>query len=260
MKIKKEAIMDNEKYIDYLLSPIKKLSPEIFDENDILHEDLRQKLLRFCHIYEEHLLKVFPGLEISDILLVGSTATLFHNKNSDLDVVIKIQNNNCTYLSKDPEKLLRCIVKFSKNMFFRYIPPKIGNKFVDIKLETRSLHYLGAYSIKKNLWIRHPKNNFYHSFRKNDIVDLAYEETNNFHKFIAQMKDAKMLSRVEKAKKIIDYHHYILQFWNEAPFYVYQAWKFLKFTGKLSFFKDELFAMLTQLFSLTPSDTDEKNG
>lgn len=258
MKTKMETTMDNESYIDYLLSPIQKLPEEVFDEYDILHEDLRQKLLRFCYIYEEYLLNIFPGLEISDMLLVGSTTTFFHNKNSDLDVVIKIKNNNCTYLSKDPEKLLHCIVKFSKNIFFKYIPPKIGNKFVDIKLETRSLHYFGAYSIKDNLWLRHPKNNFYHSFRKNDIVDFAYEETNNFHKFIAQMKDAKTLSRVEKAKKIIDYHHYILQFWNEAPFYVYQAWKFLKFTGKLLVFKNELFSMHAQLFSLTQSDTDEK--
>lgn len=252
--------MEGEKYIDYLMSPSQKLSKEIFDNNDIMYEELRQKLLKFCHIYEEYLSDTFPGLEVEDILLVGSNTTFFHNEKSDLDVVIIIKNSNCSFLSNDPEKLSHCMVKFSKNIFLKYIPPRIGNKFIDIKLETRSLHYLGSYSIKNNLWIRHPKNNFYRTFSKDDIINFAYEETNNFYKFIAQMKDAKAMLRVEKAKKIIDYYHHIFFFWNEAPFYVYQAWKFLKFTGKLSSFKNELFNIVAQLFSLNQSDTDEKHG
>lgn len=251
--------MDSETYIDYLMCPPRELSDEIYDKSGFMREDLRQKLLKLCKIYEKRLLNVFPGLEITDILLIGSAASLYYG-NSDFDVEILVKNNNCDYLSKRPEELFKCLELFSQNSFFKEIPAYIGCRLVNISLESRLWKYLGAYSVKNNQWICYPGDNVYKAFSKTEIIDFCYTEMNCFHKFIARLKDAKGLTRVEKAQAVLRHYEHISFLWNGSPFYVYQAWKFLKFTKQFSFMENELWGILAQLFSFNRIKKDGNDG
>ena len=85
------------------LNPNDTLDPEIFDETKKMHSDLRKKILKIADIIVKNSIYFIPGLKYHDICLIGSSAGYHYHEKSDLDVKIMISNENCDFLTKNPE-------------------------------------------------------------------------------------------------------------------------------------------------------------
>ena len=90
-----------ERIAQSLLSPKERLNPLLFDENDVMHEEVRRSLLEFAQIYIDNIYGKFEDTVIKDISLAGSQASYFYHDNSDIDLVIDIQDKNNGYLNED---------------------------------------------------------------------------------------------------------------------------------------------------------------
>lgn len=66
-----------ERIAQSLLSPKERLNPLLFDENDVMHEEVRRSLLEFAQIYIDNIYGKFEDTVIKDIILIGSQASYF---------------------------------------------------------------------------------------------------------------------------------------------------------------------------------------
>lgn len=166
-----------ERIAQSLLSPKERLNPLLFDENDVMHEEVRRSLLEFAQIYIDNIYGKFEDTVIKDISLAGSQASYFYHDNSDIDLVIDIQDKNNGYLNED---YCRYFHKYIGNIASEWLPDDLQSKWHGISVEVspdRFKHkYLPQYSLLHNRWIFKFDNNLLDNITVQAVADAYYDK------------------------------------------------------------------------------------
>ena len=94
---------DFDATLDRFLTPQKVLSPLIFDDNEKMHEDIRQGLLKIADKIFELTIGKTNGLEPEDVCLIGSLSGYLYHQLYQSSYTGKIYKNYLIFklLSKD---------------------------------------------------------------------------------------------------------------------------------------------------------------
>lgn len=128
------------------------LNPLIWDENDVMKDDVRKKLLENAKRFIE-----FSGLEnlkFDDIILTGSIANYNYNENSDIDVHILLDYKQIS----ENEEFVSDYLKLKKSIWNEKFPIKVKGHDVELYYQDtdESHHSSGTYSLIDNDWIIKP--------------------------------------------------------------------------------------------------------
>lgn len=160
----------------FLIKPQPGLSSLIFDENEVMHENIRQKLLNLAELFLDRTSNQLGGLEIKDICMAGSFASYFYHDNSDIDIIIITERSKNSFLSNNDDALFALLNEISHNFFKTCGMPKIGKTFVDIKLNNMLFNYVGKYSVLENRWIKHPDIHMTRNITADDLIDGYFQK------------------------------------------------------------------------------------
>lgn len=150
------------------------LNSKIWNENNKLKSDIREKLLEISKIF---LKKIETPIEIRQILLTGSLASYQWRPTSDFDlhIIVDIIDEECIETADDYFKSKSKIFNTEHDIFLK------GYKVeINIKTEETLLEGKGVYDILTEEWIAYPK------------------------KATRMMEDPKVLEIAEKIKYEID--------------------------------------------------------
>ena len=129
-----------------------KLNPNIFDEDDQMHPEVRDKIVEIVDAFLEY--AQVEDIKLSDIRVVGSNASYNYNEHSDLDVHI------VTDLSKisDPETIASLYFGEVKHAFKQSYDIKIRGIDVELYVEDLNSSAItnGIYSVMQDKWIKEP--------------------------------------------------------------------------------------------------------
>lgn len=127
------------------------LNSKIWDENNKLKKDIREKLLEISKIF---LKNIETPIEIKQILLTGSLASYQWRPTSDFDlhIIVDIIDEECVETADDYFKSKSKLFNTEHDIFLK------GYKVeINIKTEESLLEGKGVYDILKEEWIAFPK-------------------------------------------------------------------------------------------------------
>lgn len=128
------------------------LNPNIWNSDNTLKEEVRDRLLQIVDFFKETL--DIP-LEIADIQLVGSNASFNYNDQSDLDAHIIVNFD----LIPIPEEYTQVLYNFAKSSFNSKYDISIHGVEVELYVDDikSGLVSNGIYSVLKDKWLKFPK-------------------------------------------------------------------------------------------------------
>lgn len=151
-----------------LLTPKETLASWVFDENQKMLPDIRKKLLKVAQIIIDEIISPIDGLEVADILLCGSSSDYFYHEKSDLDLFIEVHNNSCQSVAQDQRHLdmflSSQIYKFKKYHFY------YQRRFIDIKIGSKQIQFVGLYSILNNSWRIRPNKDIIKGLTEEEMI------------------------------------------------------------------------------------------
>ena len=129
-----------------------KLNPVLWDENDSLKPEVREKILELVNEFNNNL---ETPLAILDVELVGSNASYNYNDKSDVDVHIITNFSNYG----DPEELVSAAVNAFKTNFNKAYNVDYDGYNVEIYVEDVNSSPMsnGIYSVLRDEWIKKPE-------------------------------------------------------------------------------------------------------
>lgn len=198
------------------LSPKEKLNPFFFDENGVMHDDIRKSLLEYIQIYLDHIYLKFENTFIKDICLVGSQASYFYHAGSDIDVAIDLQAEDNKYLNED---IYNNFHKFLANSACDFLP--ISGSFKKLKIDVKPFRfkykYGQQYSLLNNRWVKKFDPNLIKNLDSNKIINQYYDKLIETAKKIQTILADEASSPKQKNELLKDLHNYILfNFRNES--------------------------------------------
>jgi len=127
------------------------LNPKLFDESGQMRPEVRNALMNIANNFLDDIR--VPGLDIDDIMLVGSSANYNYTPYSDADLHLTTNID----LFKDPEMASRYF-KATKNVWNNKHDVAIRGVDVEVYVEHSDLtnRSLGRYSVKDDKWITKP--------------------------------------------------------------------------------------------------------
>lgn len=147
------------------------LNPLLFDDEGILKEEIKDKILEIVDAFLEY---TRVDIHIMDIRLVGSNAAYNYTDNSDLDIHI------VTDLSKisDPENIARLYFDSIKKNFKESYDIKIKGIEVELYVEdvNTSANSNGIYSVSQEKWIKEPTPSFEPTEEEIDAAEAIEDE------------------------------------------------------------------------------------
>ncbi len=188
-----------------LLTPNKTLDPRIFNSQQRMHSDIRNKLIQIAEIVAKKSVLYIPGLKIHDICLRGSSAGYIYHEKSDLDLKIMINSENCNFLTDNPDMLMRFflqmyLINMMDQKFF------INGRLVDIKIEPiRTGEFVGLYSIHNNRWINKPDRNAILSLNVDDVMDKYSKKYYEIKEHLRQISQSGEINTLEGVYALQDY-------------------------------------------------------
>lgn len=178
-----------EQVVHRLLSPNKILAPWIFDEKEIMFEDVRAGLLKITDYIIEKTIKDIDGLEVTDICLTGSSADYIYHEKSDFDIKIVAQNKNCLSLKNNKKDFNNFLSAVFSGLFIHPYKFFYKKRFVDVKITSDPIELTGLYSILHQKWIVRPC--------CNKTKDISEEELKTYY----LQKREKLFSDIQKIKE-----------------------------------------------------------
>ncbi len=170
---------DLQATVHRLLTPQKTLAPWIFDQNNVMFEDVRLALLKICNKVVAETVADVEGLEVKDICLTGSSAGYFYHDRSDIDLRIEVHNQSSKELAKDRKHLDLFLATQLNGLIYQGYRFTFHKRLIDIKISSRQVDFTQLYSIKQNKWLIKPVQNFsiseqeliaYYQQRKSEIL------------------------------------------------------------------------------------------
>lgn len=152
------------------------LNPKLFTEDNMLREEVRQKIEQIVAEFTKGLAEDGIKIVIDDIIIIGSNVSYNYTKDSDLDVHIIADTRDTVCPDNLYPKLYsayRSIFNKNHDISFYGIP-------VEIYVETDDTPRVsnGEYSVRNNEWIKEPVHE--------DIPDIDMDE---FNKQFAEWED-----------------------------------------------------------------------
>lgn len=196
-----------EKAARELLTVQEKLNPLVFDGNGVMHEALRQQLLEKSFFLFDWVTKGIPGLEISDVRLVGSMTSYFYRQNSDIDVKVIVKNADNAFLPKEGRYLGEVLNLLHTSLLKDKIKCYINNKFVDIQFDYFCLD-AAMYSILENKWITKPDKDRFKGITPEDLLANFYETMDEINNYMWQFQMVDGKYSIEDCKKMMEFYRY----------------------------------------------------
>lgn len=191
------------------LSPKEKLNPFFFNENGVMHDDIRKSLLEYIQIYLDHIYLKFENTFIKDISLVGSQASYFYHAGSDIDIAIDFQAEDNKYLKED------CY-----NGFFKYLANSVcellplSGTFKNLKIDVKPFRfeykYDQQYSLLNNKWVNKFDPNQIKNLDSNKIIGQYYDKLIETVQKIQLILADETSSPKQKNELLKDLHSYTL--------------------------------------------------
>ena len=127
------------------------LNRKLFNENDMLYPEVRQKLLEIVSYFVDN---AELNIDVLDIYLLGSNASYNYNEHSDIDlhIVTNFENYDA------PIDLVSTLFNSLKSNFNNNYDIKIKDLEVELYIEdvNTSTTSNGIYSVLNNNWIKFP--------------------------------------------------------------------------------------------------------
>ncbi len=225
------------------------LDPRIFYKNNKVREHLRLRLLDRAHYMANQTIGKIKGLEVKDILLLGSSTSYYYRSGSDFDVAVEIVNKDCPYLPQGEEELGK-FLSFLGGSFYNHNKRfYVGNRFVDMKLSSyvMDVAWNGIYSLVKNEWRVEPKHNYSFGFTVETLIEAFRKRCQEIDDFVASLPQTDGKYDAETCKKMFDfYREQVL--WRNKTVEDYLTFKMIKSTKKLKEFGAFIFKQQKDLF------------
>lgn len=134
-----------------------KLHPLLFGEDGFMLEETRQELLKKANFYIAKVLRTIQDIQVSDIILVGSSASYFYTSASDFDLKIILNLSHNRAIGSNVKKFLKIL----NNTFYRNnVRLRLYDHFIDIKFDEDDNFVMGNYSVLHNRWNIKPRCDF----------------------------------------------------------------------------------------------------
>lgn len=132
-----------------------KLNAKLFGENQLLKEDVRQRLIEIADEFVADFISQGIPLKVYDYWLVGSNAAYNYQSDSDIDLHLIIDSSD---IEADP-KIIRLLFDYAKAAITKNYDITVKGHPVEIYLEDggSSAASNGVYSIKNNKWVKIPE-------------------------------------------------------------------------------------------------------
>lgn len=193
-------------------TPVKEtLNPIIWDENQGMHQEVREKLLRISKAFIASL-KLSGGIKVLDVIVTGSNCNFNYNSSSDLDLHLVVDLNSLAQSGLRNPELAKRFLNTAKNQWnqrrnitFKGIPVEVY-----VEDENTPPSTGGIFSVRRNRWLVRPSR-FITKRRDSAVarlasqwakqIDLAIKSSD-----IEQMK--RTLFRIRDARgAALDLHH-----------------------------------------------------
>lgn len=133
--IRREAMLPDRNILKTAKTILKiqdKLHPLLFGEDGFMLEETRQELLKKANFYIAKVLRTIQDIQVSDIILVGSSASYFYTSASDFDLKIILNLSHNRAIGSNVKKFLKIL----NNTFYRNnVRLRLYDHFIDIKFD-----------------------------------------------------------------------------------------------------------------------------
>ena len=130
------------------------LNPKLFNEDETLKKEVRDKMLEIVDVFAESLAKDDIKFNVDDIILIGSNANYNYTKNSDIDlhIIAGTDDLHC------PDDLYPLLYSAYRSLFNKKFDISFYGIPVEVYVETDGTPRVsgGVYSVKDNKWLKKP--------------------------------------------------------------------------------------------------------
>ncbi len=173
MLTKSPKNMTMEENIEWLLNPRSTLDPRVFDSDNKMLPKVRDELLFRANVLKKRCLDKLPGIEVADIVLVGSSTSYIWHEFSDLDVKLIIRDKGCPLWDAEKGGNKRAFISNYIEAYYRKkMSFNLDDRFVDIRVSFRPYDFQ-TYSILHNKWLVEPRTDFWGEIDKDEILAEA---------------------------------------------------------------------------------------
>lgn len=212
------------------LHPHERLAPFVFDDNDVMHENIRNKLLEISNFVIENTVNKFEGLEVEDICLIGSLSEYLYSEGSDFDIVIKVKNKADSFFNADEKTLIKILnfiyAGFSENR----LSFMVEGRLVDISLKHKIENY---YSILHNKWVKNDKLAPTQNIDLNFMMYNYYDLLEKYAEFMLGFETRNGKYSLEDCNKLLEYYIGIVIYKNLSTYQDRLIFKLLTAHGKI---------------------------
>lgn len=199
-----------------MLTPNDTLDVRLFDFRGKMYPEVREQLLVDAQYIVKETIKGIEGLVVADVYLSGSSAGYFYSDASDIDIGIEVHNEGCPYLTKDEDKLADFLLKlFCGNC--GKIGFVLGNRPVDINLESKDKEIVGLYSLVQDKWIIEPRKDIFSGIGVEDVWADYIKRYEEIYKYIDEIKLSGKLKEKQGILDLSQYFRGVLKKSLESP-------------------------------------------
>lgn len=214
------------------LTPHDKLDERTFDKDGKMHPELRKHLLYIADFIISKTFATIPGLKVKDVYLNGSSAGYFYRERSDLDMRIEIQNENCRFLSNDPE-ISRRFLKAMRYGSFAYTQFGVDGRFVDVTITNQRFEIVGLYSILNDKWVIEPRKDLAEGLEFEEILAEYTKRYCEIREYIHHAHISGQLNNLQGIEDVDEYRSQtIAKSYNSFREFI--IYKLLRYSGILS--------------------------
>lgn len=171
-----------------LMNPKGHINPDIFGEGGVMRKQVRNSLLKVINFMIEKCISPIDGIEVDDILLVGSSCTNLYYEKSDYDIMVTIKVQDGSILKNDKRSYATLLQMFQNSLFHKDVLYKSGDIFVDLKFSDSYDNASKSYSILHNCWIDKPCLYQYKDYMQAEkLLKLYYKKMEEIYRTLAQM-------------------------------------------------------------------------
>lgn len=164
------------------------LNQKLFNENDVLKEDVRQALLEISDNFINHIKECEIPIKVVDIWLVGSNAAYSYNEGSDVDIhlIAQLDGQSC---DEDLLKVAYDLVKTNYNLRHDITVKGFPVELYVEGTDTTSVSN-GVYSIQNNEWVKVPS--------KEEPYDIDITTSDLYKEYLQRSKSVETIEDIEK--------------------------------------------------------------
>lgn len=225
-----------------LVTQRKQLMPFLFNGQEKIHPEIRERLLQKINLSLIFPLKFFSDIKIKDVWIVGSAASYYYDDYSDIDVKVIISNDNSPYLSDTPV----AIQKFGTAVNRAYNTEiLIDDKYIDVKIGSYQVlcdgSIWGKYSLLYDKWLDKPDINHKIATTPKQLINLYFKRVNQMQSFLEGIEtDDDCEYPKDKIEQMFRFYNKILEDENIGNIDNYLTQKLMSKTGYLKQFIQQI--------------------